>query len=314
MNNIIEFITTHLYLVWIYLSFTVLLILIHLSRPYLDDRRCKKIIQKNSLTFYKAFSKVGDKHKRKAIFAVYAFCRYADDLVDEYQDENRLNKLEKELTNYVNKKRTPNFMWRALKRHTKDVYQEHHFKAFYDMIEGQRMDLHFTGYETLEDLLRYCYHVAGTVGLMLNPILAGTDEPKLYPFAVHLGHAMQITNILRDIGEDYQQGRIYLPRALMREANYSLNDLENGKINNGLVVLIERLAKVAEKYFDEALKDIALYPKDTAKPLGLSIVFYRAILDAIRDNGYDVFRKRAVVTEAKKEQIMKAFIKSMPQG
>lgn len=311
MNNVLEFLAENLYLIYIYAGFIVVLLLIHFTRPYRDDRQCKRIIQKNSLTFYKAFSKIEDKKKRKAIYAVYAFCRYADDLVDEYQDENKLNRLEKELNNYVNKKRTPNFMWRALKRHTKDIYEEHHFKAFYDMIEGQRMDLHFVGYETLDDLLNYCYHVAGTVGLMLNPILAGYDEPKLYPFAVHLGHAMQITNILRDIGEDYQQGRIYIPRAILKEANYSLNDLDNGKINNGLVDVIERLAKVAMKYFDEALKDLSLYPKDTAKPLGLSIVFYRAILDAIRDNGYDVFRKRAVVTSAKKEQIMKAFLKNL---
>ncbi len=311
MNNVFEFLVLNLYLIYIYVGFIGVLLLIHFTRPYRDDRQCRKIIQKNSLTFYKAFSKIEDKQKRKAIYAVYAFCRYADDLVDEYQDENKLNRLEKELTNYVNKKRTPNFMWRALKKHTKDIYKEHHFKAFYDMIEGQRMDLHFVGYETLEDLLRYCYHVAGTVGLMLNPILAGYDEPKLYPFAVHLGHAMQITNILRDIGEDYQQGRIYIPRAILKEANYSLNDLDNGKINNGLVDVIERLAKVALKYYDEALKDLSLYPKDTAKPLGLSIVFYRAILDAIRDNGYDVFRKRAVVTSSKKEQIMKAFLKNL---
>lgn len=311
MNNVFEFLVENLYLIYIYVGFIGVLLLIHFTRPYRDDRQCRKIIQKNSLTFYKAFSKIEDKQKRKAIYAVYAFCRYADDLVDEYQDENKLNRLEKELTNYVNKKRTPNFMWRALKKHTKDIYKEHHFKAFYDMIEGQRMDLHFVGYETLEDLLRYCYHVAGTVGLMLNPILAGYDEPKLYPFAVHLGHAMQITNILRDIGEDYQQGRIYIPRAILKEANYSLNDLDNGKINNGLVDVIERLAKVALKYYDEALKDLSLYPKDTAKPLGLSIVFYRAILDSIRDNGYDVFRKRAVVTSAKKEQIMKAFLKNL---
>lgn len=311
MNNVFEFLVENLYLIYIYVGFIGVLLLIHFTRPYRDDIQCRKIIQKNSLTFYKAFSKIEDKQKRKAIYAVYAFCRYADDLVDEYQDENKLNRLEKELTNYVNKKRTPNFMWRALKKHTKDIYKEHHFKAFYDMIEGQRMDLHFVGYETLEDLLRYCYHVAGTVGLMLNPILAGYDEPKLYPFAVHLGHAMQITNILRDIGEDYQQGRIYIPRAILKEANYSLNDLDNGKINNGLVDVIERLAKVALKYYDEALKDLSLYPKDTAKPLGLSIVFYRAILDAIRDNGYDVFRKRAVVTSAKKEQIMKAFLKNL---
>lgn len=314
MNNVISFLTENVYLIYVFVVILAYLVLIQVSRPYRDDRKCKKIIQRNSLTFYKAFSKVNNKQKRKAIFAVYAFCRYADDLVDDYQDENRLNRLEKELTQYVNNKRTPNFMWRSLKRHTKDIYQEHHFKAFFDMIEGQRMDLHFVGYETLDDLLKYSYHVAGTVGLMLNPILAGSDEPKLYPFAVHLGHAMQITNILRDIGEDYQQGRLYLPRAMIKEANYSLNDLENGKINNALVVLIEKLARVAEQYFDEALKDLHLYPSDTAKPLGLSIVFYRAILDAIRDNGYDVFKKRAVVSEQKKAEIMKAFLQKMSQA
>ncbi len=311
MNDVILFLSDNSYLIYIYVGIILCLILLQVTRPFFDDRKCKKVIQKNSLTFYKAFSKIGDKKKRKAIYAVYAFCRYADDLVDEYQDENRLNRLERELTKYIEKGHKPNFIWRSLKRHTKEIYKEHHFKAFYDMIEGQRMDLHFIGYETLDDLLKYCYHVAGTVGLMLNPILAPEDDEKLYSFAVHLGYAMQITNILRDIGEDYKNGRIYLPKAILREANYSLSELENGKINNGLVLVIETLSKVAENYFDQALKDLPIYPKDTMKPLGLSIVFYRAILDAIRDNGYDVFRKRAVVSNEKKEQIMKSFLKKM---
>lgn len=289
----------------------IILLLLLLSRPLRDDLKCKAIIKDNSQTFYKAFSKVKNRHKRKAIYAVYAFCRVADDLVDEYHDEAKLNKLEKELTLYISKGKTPNFFWRSLKKHTKAYYTDFDYKPFYDMIKGQRLDLSFKGYETTEALLEYCYYVAGTVGLMLTPILSYENRHELKDFSINLGYAMQITNILRDIGEDYKNNRIYLPKALMLEANYKHDDLSNGKINDRFIVMFEKLAKIAETHFEQALKDVRLFQDDARLPLAFSIILYRAILDQIRHNGYDVFKKRAVVPTDKKQQLIEQYLKTL---
>lgn len=277
----------------------------------IDDYRCKKSIQTNSLTFYKAFSKIKSRRKRKAIYAVYDFCRYADDLVDEYQDEEKLNKLEKDLVKHISGIYVNSYRFRALKRHTFKLYDKDDYQAFFDMIKGQKMDLYGHEYQTIDDLLTYSYYVAGTVGLMLVPILAYKDKKELKDFAIHLGYGMQITNILRDIGEDYTNNRIYVPKNLMEKANYSLDDLKNGTINNEFKVLFESLAQLAETYFDEALSKISLFPEDSRKPLAYSIILYRAILNACRRAKYDVFTKKNFVSDEKKLEIIKAYEKEL---
>jgi phytoene synthase len=275
-----------------------------------DIKQCEAIIKKNSLTFYKAFSKIQDRKKREAIYAVYAFCRYADDLVDEDQDEKGLIALKDELDAYVKGEKPTSFRFRALKQTMHDVYPKNYdYKPFYDMIKGQEMDLNFKGYQTENELLNYCYHVAGTVGLMLIPILAGKNDKKLHQFAINLGYGMQITNILRDIGEDEKAGRIYIPEELISKANVRKEDLHHGKISIEFINMFEDLAKKAEKYFDDALEELHLFPKDVQLPLGLSIVLYRGILDACRENGYDVFSKKNFVSDEKKNELINAFLK-----
>lgn len=274
---------------------------------YIDDYKCKKSIQTNSLTFYKAFSKIKSRKKRKAIYAVYDFCRYADDLVDEYQDEEKLNKLEKDLIKHISGTYVNSYRFRALKRHTYKLYDKDDYQAFFDMIKGQKMDLHGYEYKTLDDLLTYSYYVAGTVGLMLVPILAYKDKKELKDFAIHLGYGMQITNILRDIGEDYKLNRIYIPKDMMDKAKYTIDDLKSGTINNEFKVLFEKLAHLAETYFNEALQKIDLFPKDSRKPLAYSIILYKAILDQCRASDYDVFSKKNFVSDEKKIEIIKAY-------
>lgn len=275
----------------------------------IDDYKCRKSIVLNSHTFYRAFSKIKSKKKRKAIYAVYDFCRYADDLVDEYKDEARLNKLEKDLVKHKSGIYVHSYRFRSLKRHTYHLYDANDYQAFFDMIKGQKMDLHNRTYETLDDLLDYSYHVAGTVGLMLVPILAYKEKKELRAFAINLGYAMQITNILRDVGEDFKQGRVYLPKEMIKSANYSLQDLEKGIINEAFIKLFESLASIAEKYFDQALNDINLFPLDSRKPLAYAIILYRAILDACRSSDYDVFSKKNFVSDKQKMQIIKTYEK-----
>lgn len=279
--------------------------------PFFAIRKCKQIIKKNSLTFYKAFSKIEDKKKRNAIYAVYAFCRYADDLVDEYQDEKALDQLEQELTQFKNGQPNSHFRWIALNHYARPFYGEtYDYQPFFDMIKGQRMDLNHQGYETFEDFLGYCYHVAGTVGLMLIPILAPESNNELDDFAVNLGYAMQITNILRDVGEDHRHHRVYLPKDLMEEANFSRDDLARGIINIEFINLFETLAKRAEAYFEEALNKIDLFPNDAKLPLALSIILYRAILDACRESRYQVFTQKNFVSHESKNRLIESYLKS----
>lgn len=288
------------------LGLQLVMLLIYLYR--LPLLKCEKMIQENSLTFYKAFSKIKHKKKRHAIYAVYAFCRYADDLADEYQDVEGLKQLENDLTKFKHGEVVKDFKFIALKRYAKSFYgKDYDYQPFYDMIEGQKMDLAFKDIKTLESLLNYCYHVAGTVGLMLIPILAPDQKDKLKKFAIDLGYAMQITNILRDVGEDFRRGRMYVPEDLLREANLKKEDIAHGNINIEFINLFERLASMAEAYFEQALRDIHLFPSDSKDPLALSIILYRAIIDSCRASGYDVFSQKNFVSDEKKNELIKAY-------
>jgi phytoene synthase len=276
-----------------------------------DIALCEEVIKKNSLTFYKAFSKINDKRKREAVYAVYAFCRYADDLIDENQDLEGLMQLKIDLDHYVQGRTPDQFFFRALKNTTKDYYPKHYdYSPFYDMIKGQEMDAHFKEIKTEEELLSYCYYVAGSVGLMLTPILS-KQHKLLTEFAVTLGYAMQITNILRDIGEDYERGRVYLPTDLLKQANYSNEQLSHGIINSEFINMFEHLAKKAENYYKRALADLYLFPNDVKVPLGLAIILYREIIQVCRENKYDVFTKKNFVTDDRKEELIKTYLKSL---
>ena len=299
----ITILETSLYLLGIgFIVFVIVFI-----RNQIDDYQCKKSIMKNSLTFYKAFSRISNAKKRKAIYAVYDFCRYADDLVDEDQDEKGLLKLEDDLVKHVSGIYVNSYRFRALKRHTYKLYDTDDYQAFFDMIKGQNMDLKGYHYQTLDDLLKYCYYVAGTVGLMLVPILSYENKKELRKFAIDLGYGMQITNILRDVGEDYRNGRIYLPKEMMDKANYSLDDLKSGTINNEFKTLFESLASLAEKYYDGALKNIDLFAEDSRKPLAYSIILYREILNACRTANYDVFHQKNFVSDEKKMKLIQQY-------
>jgi phytoene synthase len=274
-----------------------------------DLRLCEEIIKRNSLTFYKAFSKIQDKEKRHAVYAVYAFCRYADDLIDEDQDIEGLNALEEALSQFVKTQTPSDFRFRAIKRYATPFYKDFDYKPFFDMIKGQRMDLSHQGFQSLDDLLHYCYYVASSVGLMLTPILATKNHQKLNEFAVRLGYAMQITNILRDVGEDYKHHRIYLPKDLMRKYAYSEKDLGQGLVNESFIKLFEHLASIAENDFQYALDHIHLFDKEAQVPLALAIVLYQAIIQACRDEKYDVFTKKNFVSDEKKQDLISIYMK-----
>jgi phytoene synthase len=180
------------------------------------------------------------------------------------------------------------------------------------MIAGQRMDLHRNRYQTFEELHLYCYRVAGTVGLMSNAVLGIGNRQSNVPWekespiyiptqeAIALGIAMQLTNILRDVGEDLQRDRIYLPLEDLHAFNYSERDLLDGIVDERWAAIMQFQIKRAREYYRQAERGIRYLIPDSRLPVWASLMLYQGILDEIERNNYDVFHQRAFVSTYKK--------------
>lgn len=271
-----------------------------LTKAYLH---CESIIKDHSKTFYNAFMLL-PKEKKQAVWAVYAFCRQVDDIVDEGRDpKEELFGFKQSFAVFL-KGQLPSQdpMWLALQ----DVFRKYEMdvQAFHDMITGQEMDLYKKLYYTEEEVLHYSYHVASTVGLMLLPILAPSNKDALRQDAIALGQAMQITNILRDIGEDLERDRIYIPIEKLEQAGYSTEDLKMHIVNNKFISVWEEMANKAEKLYEQAMSSIDLYPLHSRTPVKGAAYLYRAILGSIRKKGYSVFKMKHYVSNEEKREII----------
>ncbi|TSB46591.1 phytoene/squalene synthase family protein [Alkalicoccobacillus porphyridii] len=271
-----------------------------LEEAYQD---CHTIINRHSKTFSKAFSLLPSP-KRKAVWAIYSFCRSVDDIVDEGDDpENEIIAFEKEfllfLENHPNLEKS---IWIALH----DVFQRFSMNqdAFLDMIKGQKMDLVKNRYQTMAEVEEYSYYVAGTVGLMLLPVLAPDNHLRLTEGGKALGTAMQITNILRDVGEDIERNRIYLPMDLMDKYQVTEEQIREGKVTKSFILLWEEMASRAEELYQIAFQSIDHYPLDARLPVKGAAYMYRAILNSVRENQYNVFTQRSYVTKEEKQKIL----------
>jgi phytoene synthase len=272
----------------------------------LDYFFTEQIIKKNSASFYAAFSKISDKHRRRGVFSVYAYCRYVDDLIDEKNDLDQLLAYKSKLDDFVKGYPVGGFRWRTLKDTATRFYPvDYDYQPYYEMIEGQEFDAHPVRMETIDQLLQYCDLVAGSVGKMLLPILAPKATVDLKPFAIALGRAFQLTNILRDIGEDYRRDRVYLPKSLMNAHRYSLSDLQQSLINKSFIAMWEELATLAERYYQQALPMLIHFPEDSRWPLKGALLVYRAILEVIRHQQYTVMKKKHFVPDDQKMAILR---------
>lgn len=277
----------------------------NMARLEQDYDYCEQIIRTHSKSFYYAFLQL-PKEKARAVFAIYAFCRWADDSVDQLGSQKEqllaLERLEKQLTQFANQEEIDHPLWRALR----DVFNrfDMNIKYMYDQLQGQRMDVFFTQPETVEDLEEYSYYVAGSVGMLLLPIIASQSVVDLTETAIQLGVAMQITNILRDIGEDFtEQRRIYLPKQEMQAVGFSETDLANGIIDSGFILLWEKLAGRAEQLYDAFHSRAHHFDEDSRMPVMLSAQVYRAILDTIRNHQYNCLQQRNFVTSEQMNRI-----------
>jgi 15-cis-phytoene synthase len=238
--------------------------------------------------------------KRRAIQALYGFLRTTDNIVDNSGPGATLVALES---------------WRARSRRPADAQDHPVLLAWADMrdrhgvpqalaeelIDGVAMDLTIRRYATFAALERYCYRVASTVGLMcLHIVGTASDRPDALtnaaPYAIQLGLAMQLTNILRDVGEDARHGRIYLPLDELREAGSSEADILAGAISPAFRRLMEDQIARAESFYDASRAGIALLHRDSRFAIAAAATIYRGILPKIVANDYDVFTRRAHMT------------------
>lgn len=272
-----------------------------------DYLYCEKVIKKYSKSFYYAFSQL-PKEKAQAIYAIYTFCRHADDAVDTLGDSvqqcRNLTRLEEELAEFEKGNTLDDPMWRALT----DVFDrfDMDIQPFYDQLKGQRKDIDFKTPQDLKDLEDYSYYVAGTVGLMLLPIIAKENKAKANNSAISLGIAMQLTNILRDVGEDWKDNkRVYLPEDILTQENYTQEELANGTINDAFIRVWEKLALRAEELYDSFRKEIQFYDRESQLPVLISADVYKGILNAVRKNQYNCLHTRNYVSPVEMNKIQR---------
>jgi phytoene synthase len=247
-----------------------------------------------SFTFSSAFL---PPDKRRAARALYAFCRLSDNIVDEGTADTpaMLERLE---------------TWRERMRRPADEQEHPVLLAWADtrerysiplryseeLLDGMRMDLERTRYQTFEELWRYCYLAASTVGINSMYIIGFEDRPETFQRAEELGVALQMTNILRDVGEDWRRGRVYLPQEDLARFGYTEDDLAQGIVDDRWRALMAFEIERTQALYEQALPGLALLNREGQFAIAASAEVYRGILDKIVQNGYDNFRRRAALS------------------
>ena len=274
---------------------------------------CRKETQKWAKTFYLG-TLLLPQEKRKAIWAIYVWCRRTDEIMDSVEASTKSqNELSDNLDEW--EENTKNVFKGNIKSELDSVLLDtikkypQSIKPYLDMIDGQRMDLNKFRYKDFDELKLYCYRVAGTVGLMTQNVM-GIDSaytsapwsamPDPSEAAIALGIANQLTNILRDVGEDRHRGRIYLPLTDIEKFNYSEEELLKGKINKQWKALMNFELTRAREWFQKSEDGIKWLSSDARWPVWTSLRLYRGILDSIEKLDYDVFNNRAFVKNSVK--------------
>ncbi len=274
---------------------------------------CRQVTAEYAKTFYLG-TLLMPEEKRRAIWAIYVWCRRTDELVDGPQaaqtTAETLDQWEHHLERLFAGYPQDDYdlaLVDTLSKFPLDI------QPFRDMIAGQHMDLVRNRYQTFDELYLYCYRVASTVGLMSTAVM-GTDarrspapwdgeaQADYIPTeeAIALGIANQLTNILRDVGEDARRGRIYLPLDELALFNYTEEDLMKGVVDDRWRELMRFQIQRTRKYYAQAERGITALSPDARWPVWSALMLYSKILDAIERNNYDVFRQRAYVSKLEK--------------
>ena len=261
--------------------------------------QCRLIAKVQAKNFYYAFMTLPAK-KRRAVYAAYSFCRLCDDAADEdFPTDDKLKQLEelrRDLAGcYSGYPNGPVFTALA---DAADSFQipECYFQ---DLISGVETDLTKNRYQDFDELRCYCYGVASAVGLICIHIFGFSDD-QAKDHAIDLGLAMQLTNVLRDVKEDLERGRVYLPLDEMEEFGYSLAELQAGETNQAFRGLMSFQASRAREHFNRGFKLLPLLsPRSRGCPAVLGQLYSR-ILDRIEAKDYNVFSGRISLSKREK--------------
>lgn len=250
--------------------------------------RCTEVTRYASKSFFFS-SQLLPPEKRRAVRALYAFCRTTDDIVDQASSDPTLA-----LAEWVVQVRTPTppaddpvlVAWHDT-RNRYDLSQ----RLVDELLAGVAMDLTISRYASFADLWLYCYRVASVVGLLSMGITGSAVGAE--PYAIKLGVALQMTNILRDIGEDAGRGRVYLPLEDLERFGLSADDILHGVQDERFQALMRFEIERTRQLYAESWPGIALLPPDSRLAIAAAARVYRGILDKIEANNYDVYTKRA---------------------
>lgn len=271
--------------------------------------RCEELMQKGSSSFYQAFRGLPSP-RREAVYVIYAFCRMIDDSVDEPEHSpytiHEINDLFDRLDDAEG-----HFIWPAL-RWLFNSFPHLDKEPFFRQMEGQLTDLKVTHYTTMQELEHYCYLVAGTVGEMLLPVLRDDNGAEVAMNGIALGKGMQIVNIIRDVGEDRARVRRYVPLEIMEKHGYTEQDFEDGVVDERFIAIVHELKAAALNWFRIGMDRLDTYPTESAFSIELAAAFYSTILHAVERNDYDVYTKRAYVSDELKLEMLGAIVKRYP--
>jgi len=263
------------------------------------DEYCQQKAAGSGSSFYYAFLFLPPE-RRRAITALYAFCREVDDAVDESTDAQlahaKLAWWRQEIAGlFAGNPQHP--VTRALQPALAPFGIT--AERLDEIIDGMEMDLTQTRYLDFVGLERYCYHVAGVVGLLAAGIF-GYKDARTLDYAKNLGTAFQLTNIIRDVGEDARKNRIYLPMEDLQKFNVTAADLLNARHGEAFVALMRFQVERAQSYYDKALAALPATDRRAQRPGLIMAAIYRALLVEIEREGFQVLQQRTSLTPLRK--------------
>lgn len=261
-------------------------------------RYCDTITRIHSRTFYLA-SGLMPSERRKAVHALYAFCRATDDIIDAPGTVTRRYTQLMAWKHHVIADHPPANNLIALA--WADTKAKYNIPSGYaeQLINGVAYDLEKTHYETFDELAEYAYGVASTVGLMAMHIIGFAGEQAL-PYAVKLGVALQLTNILRDVAEDWRAGRLYLPQKELQDFGLSTENIQRGEVDDRWRAFMRFQIARNRQLYTESKRGLPLLDQEGQFAVAAAATLYEAILDDIENHDYDVFSHRAYVSTASK--------------
>jgi 15-cis-phytoene synthase len=263
------------------------------------DEYCQDRAARSGSSFYYSFLFLPPE-RRRGITALYAFCREVDDVVDECADagvaRTKLAWWRKEIAGAF-EGRAEHPVAKALIPVVRrfDLQRQH----FEDIIDGMEMDLDYNRYPDFPTLQSYCHRVAGVVGLMAAAIF-GYRDPSTLAYAENLGTAFQLTNIIRDVGEDARRNRVYLPLDELQRFGLSATDVAQLRETDGFRKLIDFQIDRAEDYYRRAMDALPAADRRSQRPGLVMAAIYRTLLQEIRTDGNRVLKQRTSLTPLRK--------------